>query len=68
MSTLGGDDGMTYLTKELETVRMLKEEMLRRQRRKALIEAVEQVEPNQGVHGYLDLNTISLDWVAEVTV
>jgi hypothetical protein len=60
-----GVSGMTYLTKELETVRMLKEEMLRRRRRQALIEAVEQAEP-RGVQGYLDLNTISLDWAAEV--
>jgi hypothetical protein len=52
---------MTYLTAELETVRKLKEEMLRRRRRQALIAAVEQAQ-QQTASQILEANSVSLDW------
>ncbi|MEA2433239.1 MAG: hypothetical protein QOG54_696 [Actinomycetota bacterium] len=58
---------MTYLMAELETVRKLKEEMLRRRRRQALIAAVETANHSAGVSPALATNTVSLDW-AELSV
>jgi hypothetical protein len=63
--TLGGDEEMTYLTRELETVRVLKEEMLRRRRRQALINAVQSVETVDTVDNLVQLlgtNSVSIDW------
>jgi hypothetical protein len=53
---------MTYLMAELETVRKLREEILRRKRRQALIAAVERADNQESYSQPIPDNSISLDW------